>query len=85
MGAVSAKQMTMCSFCRIPIDLCFWPSSDVGRMFLSLILSMQLFQMPGTFTLNGKRRDITVPTTIHVDDNQCAAKGGFTIPYVQWA
>jgi polyisoprenoid-binding protein YceI len=38
----------------------------------------------GTFTLIGRPHEITVPMTVHIDGNQCAAKGEFMIPYVAW-
>jgi polyisoprenoid-binding protein YceI len=43
-----------------------------------------ILQVQGTFTLIGKPHGITVPMTVHIDGNQCTAKGSFTIPYVEW-
>jgi polyisoprenoid-binding protein YceI len=41
-------------------------------------------QVEGTFTLIGQSHAITVPMAVHIDGNECTAKGEYTIPYVAW-
>jgi polyisoprenoid-binding protein YceI len=41
-------------------------------------------QVSGVFTLHGSSHDIVVPMQVHIDGANVAAKGQFTVPYVQW-
>ncbi|MHB1020854.1 MAG: YceI family protein [Acidobacteriaceae bacterium] len=41
-------------------------------------------QVAGTFTLHGTPHELTVPMQIHIEGNNCTAKGQFTVPYVKW-
>jgi polyisoprenoid-binding protein YceI len=62
-------------------DVTFAPKSYQGTLAASGESSIQV---TGTFALHGTPHEITVPMQIHIDGANLAAKGSFTVPFVQW-
>lgn len=62
-------------------EITFIPTQFTGILHATGDSSLQVH---GLFTLIGKPHPIVVPMTVHIDGNQCAAKGNFTVPYVSW-
>jgi polyisoprenoid-binding protein YceI len=62
-------------------EITFLPKSYEGTIAPTGDSNIQVY---GVFTLHGTSHDITVPMQIHIDGSNIAAKGHFTVPYVQW-
>jgi polyisoprenoid-binding protein YceI len=62
-------------------NVTFAPSAFTGELAES---GTSQIQVKGTFTLLGQPHEITVPMTVEISGNHCAATGSFDIPYVQW-
>ncbi|MGA7342956.1 MAG: YceI family protein [Terracidiphilus sp.] len=62
-------------------EITFAPNSYTGNLNSS---GDSTIEVSGVFTLLGSPHNITVPMQVHIDGTNLAAKGQFTVPYVQW-
>jgi polyisoprenoid-binding protein YceI len=62
-------------------EVSFVPKSYQGSIAPS---GDSTIQVNGVFTLHGTAHDLTLPMQLHIDGVNLAAKGHFSVPYVQW-
>ncbi len=59
----------------------FVPKSYTGELSLA---GDSDITVQGTFTLLGTPHDLSLPMHVHVDHQDCTAKGSFPVPFVAW-